>query len=66
MKAIQDKFIYKQEQLEKQKAKEKKANREEAEVRCIEDKHRCDREGASKDIQAIPKMIASENVMTVS
>ena len=45
MKIIQDKFIYKQEQLEKQKAKEEKANRD-AEVRCVEDEHHCDREQA--------------------
>ena len=45
MKVIQDKFIYKQEQLEKQKAKEEKVNRD-AEVRHVEDEHHCDREQA--------------------
>ena len=61
MEAIQDKCVYKQEQLEQQKAKEEKANSD-AEVRRIEDKHRHDREQASKDIQASPKMTASENI----
>ena len=42
MKVIQNKYIYKLEQLEKQKAKEEKANRD-AEVRRIEDKHCRDR-----------------------
>ena len=60
-KAIQDNFIYKQEQLDKQKAKEEKPNRD-AEVQRIEDKHWRDREHASKDIQAIPTMRASENI----
>ena len=61
MEAIEDKCICKQEQLEKQKAKEEKANSD-AEVRRIEDKHRRDREQASKNIQASPKMTASENI----
>ena len=61
MKVIQDKFIYKQELLEKHKAKEEKENRD-AEVRRVEDEHHCDREQASKNIQAIPKMTASETI----
>ena len=61
MKAIQDKFAYKQDQLGKQKAKEEKANRN-AEIWRMEDKRRREREQASKDIHAILKMTASENI----
>ena len=61
MKAIQDKFAYKQDQLGKQKAKEEKASRN-AEVWRMEDKRRREREQASKDIHAIPKMTALESI----
>ena len=61
MKAIQDKFAYNQEQLGKQKAKEEKASRN-AEIWRMEDKRRREREQASKDIHAIPKMTALENI----
>ena len=45
----------------KRKVTKEKANRD-AEVQHIEDKHCLDREQASNDINAIPKMIASENI----
>ena len=61
MKAIQDKFAYKQDQLGKQKAKEEKASRN-AEIWRMEDKRRREKEQASKDIHTIPKMTASENI----
>ena len=44
------------------KNKRPRKSNSDAEVRPIEDKHRRDREQASKDIQASPKMTTSENI----